>query len=332
MYVAGSIEAEPSSLVIIKYDSHGKEQWVTTYNETKFLFPPLMALDNWGNIYLVSNKSKYSILCALVDFDDCIILKYNQNGVRQWITKFSEPDQTLIASNIGVDDWGNVYICGNPWSSNLKNCYVTKKYNADGIELWKACFETCYFWDYPGCLTLDRDGNIYVAGGIGGYGTDSDIAIVKYTPEGKERWSMIYNDTRNTRDRVNEMTIDFSGNVYIAGVAEGNHWSNFKTVKFSQTGEDSLTASEIGGYELSHNIPNPFKKQTVIYYQLPRSSRVTIKIFNSLGQQVAFKDLGQQPEGRHGYYFLEENLPSGIYFYQLKAGDFSKTRKMVLIR
>ncbi len=331
VYVAGTRSGNESSLMVVKYNSAGKEQWLASYSENGYFYEPAMALDGWGNIYLLGNKDKKPMLCAMADFDNCVLLKYNADGIQQWMTHGSEAEYPFIGGDIGIDELGNIYICGFTWGSTSGHHFITKKYDANGIELWTARHENDDHWSYPACLAVDHDANVYVAGDIWNAGSGSDILIVKYDDDGEEKWGLCYNDPRNTDDHIRTLSVDHSGKLYVAGYSAGQYWSNFKTIKFSQDGSDSLTVSKIEGFELKPNIPNPFRQQTLIYYQLPRSSHVTIKIFNSLGQQVAFTDLGQQAEGKYGYYFLKENLPSGIYFYQLKAGDFVKTRKMALI-
>ena len=83
-------------------------------------------------------------------------------------------------------------------------------------------------------------------------------------------------------------------------------------------------------YSLLQNYPNPFNPSTVIGYQLPVSGFVTLKVFDLLGREVAtlvneYLQAGQYVETFHG-----TSLPSGIYFYQLKAGNFVDTKKFVL--
>lgn len=89
-------------------------------------------------------------------------------------------------------------------------------------------------------------------------------------------------------------------------------------------------------YSLSQNYPNPFNPITLIRYALPavsgQQSAVSLEVFNILGQKVAtLVDQEQKP----GYYDIRwdaSSLSSGIYFYCLKAGEFSQTRKMLLLR
>ncbi|MBC8186123.1 SBBP repeat-containing protein [candidate division KSB1 bacterium] len=331
--VSGIIRTDESNILIIKYNAKGREQWVTTTpDETSYYMDASMTLDDWGNIYVLSNRDKSCMMCSMVDFDNCVILKYNSAGEKQWIIQRAESENPSIGRNIGIDILGNVYICGFNLGSNPSEGFVIKKYNADGVELWSTSQKQSDYLGYPRCLVLDLDCNVYVAGDIWNEGTGSDVNIAKYNSQGEEKWTIHYNDPRNTNDVTRDMKVDKLGNIFVAGSTEGKYWSNYKVLKFSQTGADTLTTPIISGYELKNNIPNPFRTQTLIYYTLPKASKVKIKVFNQLGQQVAFEDLGKKPEGKYAFHFQTNDLTSGIYFYQLKAGEFMKTKKMILIQ
>jgi hypothetical protein len=87
------------------------------------------------------------------------------------------------------------------------------------------------------------------------------------------------------------------------------------------------------GFTLQQNFPNPFNPETKIRFELPKPENVTLKVFNSLGQQVAI--LASNEYTTAGYKevsFNGANFPSGVYFYSITAGDYSQTRKMILIK
>jgi len=96
-------------------------------------------------------------------------------------------------------------------------------------------------------------------------------------------------------------------------------------------------------FYLSQNYPNPFNPTTTIEYSIPKVIEssdklnnpfpfVTLKIYDILGNEVAVLVNKKQPAGNYYVEFNARNLPSGIYFYRLKAGDFTLTKKMVLIK
>ena len=88
----------------------------------------------------------------------------------------------------------------------------------------------------------------------------------------------------------------------------------------------------INDFKLEQNYPNPFNPSTSIKYQVPELSFVTIKVYDVLGNDVATLVNEEKPVGNHQIEFNAANLPSGIYFYRLQAGDYIETKKMVLMK
>ncbi len=83
---------------------------------------------------------------------------------------------------------------------------------------------------------------------------------------------------------------------------------------------------------LYQNYPNPFNPITAIEFSLPKSEFVELKVYNILGKEVATLVSNKLNQGNHTYTFDGSNLASGIYYYQLMAGDFREVKKMILIR
>jgi hypothetical protein len=85
-------------------------------------------------------------------------------------------------------------------------------------------------------------------------------------------------------------------------------------------------------YILYPNFPNPFNASTQIVYELPRSGRVSLSVFNLLGEEATNLVDGVQAAGRQTVTFDGAGLASGVYLYRLQAEDFVQARKMVLIK
>jgi len=85
-------------------------------------------------------------------------------------------------------------------------------------------------------------------------------------------------------------------------------------------------------FALLENYPNPFNASTVIRYQLPRSCHVRLEIFDILGRKVTALVDEKQKAGYKVAIWNGKEAASGFYFYKLTAGDFSDTKKMVLLK
>jgi hypothetical protein len=121
-----------------------------------------------------------------------------------------------------------------------------------------------------------------------------------------------------------------------AGLSAGSYTYRLKQVDFNGTFSysDIVNVDVIGPlqFELAQNYPNPFNPSTTINFSIPQSSNVTLKIFNTLGQEVATLVNENMESGVHTINFDASALNSGIYFYRLDAGQYSEVRKMTLIK
>ncbi|MGE5437486.1 MAG: T9SS type A sorting domain-containing protein [Syntrophothermus sp.] len=95
---------------------------------------------------------------------------------------------------------------------------------------------------------------------------------------------------------------------------------------------DDLVVYQEQSYFLNQNYPNPFNPSTLIKYSIANSEQVVIKVFNILGKEVQVLVNEVKPAGAYQLQWNAENLPSGIYFYQMNAGSYKETKKMILLR
>jgi len=85
-------------------------------------------------------------------------------------------------------------------------------------------------------------------------------------------------------------------------------------------------------FALEQNYPNPFNPTTVISYQLPVASEVSLKVYDVLGREVMTLVNGRQEAGAYNFTLNAASLSSGVYFYRLQSGNFVSTKKMMLVK
>ena len=85
------------------------------------------------------------------------------------------------------------------------------------------------------------------------------------------------------------------------------------------------------GYDLEQNFQNPFNPSTLIRFSIPERVKVTLRVLNLLGEEVWREIDGEMMDaGKYEVDFIAKGLPSGTYVYRLEAGNFVKSKKMVL--
>ena len=102
-------------------------------------------------------------------------------------------------------------------------------------------------------------------------------------------------------------------------------------------GEGSVVALKVedlvpAEYRLAQNYPNPFNPFTDIRYQISDQSHVTLKVYNTLGQEAVVLVDGVREAGYYEVQWDASEMASGVYFYRLQADEFTATRRMVLMK
>lgn len=120
----------------------------------------------------------------------------------------------------------------------------------------------------------------------------------------------------------------FNNNVYMGTHAKSVYKRNYSDI----IGIKNISSVTPDKFLLSQNYPNPFNPATKINFSLPLKSFVRLKVYNSLGKEVANLVNENLQSGIYEYSFNGQSLTSGIYFYKLETDNFSETKKMMLIK
>jgi len=245
---------------------------------------------------------------------------------------------------VAVDATGNFVVV---WydERNRNGDIYSQRYAADGTPIGKN-FKINDDQGSAGqgnpAVSVNDAGNVIVVWEDWRNG-NSDIYAQRYSADG----TPLGNNFIVTKNRYNSQIqpdiILWNGRIYT--VWASNHvirngydiWANVLDWNdpYTSIAEDSPAA--LNTYYLAPNYPNPFNPGTTIRYHLPRASRVMLQVYNPLGQVVRTLVEAQQPAGRYtvqwdGRDTSGRQLPAGVYFYRLKAGQFEQVRKMVLVR
>jgi hypothetical protein len=129
-------------------------------------------------------------------------------------------------------------------------------------------------------------------------------------------------------DSVWVSSLVLNGTNLFAGIYGKGVWLNSSLV--TKTREKSLDIPH--AFLLSQNYPNPFNPSTIIQFSLPKPAVVTLGVFDILGREVASLVKGKLQTGTHTVLFEAYDLPNGVYFYRLQAGEFIQQRKMLLLQ
>lgn len=353
VYVTGlsNTASTGADIATIKYNTNGNQLWTARYNGPGNSSDQGydIAVDVAGNVYVTGYERTGNTAFS----ENYITIKYNQSGVQQWASTYNGTGfSSDKAYALAIDDAGNVYVTGGSAGSGTGQDYATIKYNSNGVQQWAARYSgpapaPGLDIDEASSIAIDSDGNVYVTGAS--YSTTSlDYATIKYNANGEEQWVERYDGPGNLGDEGRAIGLDSEGNVYVTGKSRGDGTGDdIATIKYSQTptGIQNVSSEIPDNFTLSQNYPNPFNPSTKIKFTIPSvethrdaSLRVTLKIYDLLGNEIATLAEEYKPAGTYEIEFNAVgtsrglSLPSGMYFYRLRAGGFSETKKMVLLR
>ncbi|MEI6945609.1 SBBP repeat-containing protein [Paraflavisolibacter sp. H34] len=338
---AGSLD----DYATVKYDASGNQKWAVRYNgpgnstdEARSL-----AVDGSGNVYLTGS----SWSSANTDY---ATIKYNTNGGQVWIARYNGPSNGFdVANKLLLDASGNVYVTGGSQGIGTGDDYATIKYSNSGAQLWAARYNAAASTDVANNMALDAAGNVYVTGQS--YVDDPtyyDYATVKYNAAGVPQWVQRYSGTVPlSTDLPCGIAVNSSGTVFVTGTSTGAGTDDdFLTLIYSQASAKSeaitVVAEEQEGQRAAAGIlrvapfPNPVSATARIRYELPFAGKVSLKVYDLAGREVAGLVQATLPAGSYHTGFDASSLQKGTYYYRLtlrsEKGVFSRSGNITVIR
>jgi len=184
--------------------------------------------------------------------------------------------------------------------SNIKSYFVERSINKGSYQVIGSTKDT---------VIVDNE----IQKSVKPYLSNRQNVSVNYRVKAKSEWDDFYGIAQSQFSNYSDI-------VSISGSIIGT---------FSKSGIEQIVPES---YSISHNFPNPFNPSTTIYYGVKEEGIVSVKVFNSLGQEVATLVNDKKEVGYHYAEWNAVGLPSGMYFYRINAGDFTETKKMILIK
>jgi hypothetical protein len=329
----------------IKYYHTGDTAWVRRYNGPQNFYDCAyaIAVDDSGNVYVTGGSY------GAWDDLDFATIKYGATGNELWIKRYDGPGNWYDwAKDMTVDGSNNICVTGISCGNGTFYDYATIKYYPNGDTAWVRRYNGQRGGrDEPSAIAVDGYNNVYVTGFTFDTVTHNDYATIKYYPNGDSAWVRKYNGPGDSTDEGSAIAVDDSGNVYVTGYSYTQATNlDFTTIKYikASTGVDDENHGEekLIEFALSQNYPNPFNPKTTIRFKVEGQRLkvpipTTLKIYNVLGEVV--RTLVNEPKWA-GNYTVQwdgkndkgEQLASGVYFYELRAGDHTSAKKMVLLK
>jgi uncharacterized delta-60 repeat protein len=233
VYVTGTSYGANNDYATIKYNASGIQLWAMRYNSTFNGRDDAMdiGLDGAGNIYVTGFSAGWGF--------DYATIKYNPDGVQQWVKRYDGPvnsDDLPLA--LAIDSEGNVCVTGYSLGNLTAYDYATVKYNSSGTELWVQRYNHTYNGsDIAVAIAVDASGNVFVTGNSDGSVGNPDYLTIKYNPAGVQQWEQRYNGSMNNADYSKAVAVDGNGNVYITGNCYNSGTGHdYVTVKYNNAG------------------------------------------------------------------------------------------------
>lgn len=290
---------ESESVGLLFKTTNSGINWIRSEYRSSFISIKFM---NENSGYIFSNY--YSDV-----LDDSLIIYGSVNSGINWNSVFSMV-HARITSSVFLNS-GTGWIAGISHSGGIDKDLILKTTNG-GIN-----------WENMNLITYSFINSIYFSSyDIGWYcssgiykSINSGANWINQVPSnGSDTYNSIYFVDNNT------------------GWTVGTNGKIFKTITGGLTSVDLTDENIPKEFSLSQNYPNPFNPVTHLEFGIPELEFVSLKVYDVLGNEIKILVNENKSPGTYSFEFDGSNLPSGIYYYKLSAGEFSEVKKMTLLK
>lgn len=304
---------------LIKTNENGDSIWTRTYCGSQ-------NVEEYASVEQ-TNDGGYIIVGSIYNTDlDICLIKTNEYGDTVWTKTFGDSgsdygrsvQQTKDGGYILVGDDGNILLIK---TNEFGDTLWTRSFNID-TDLGRSVIQTI-------------DGGYLVCGFTYSNTTyNTDAWLIRTDENGNTQWTELFGSPLDEIAYSAQQTID---NGYIFTGSRRFTGSSVSYIWLVKLGPDEVVNAEINVYDLkafdiSQNYPNPFNPTTKIEYSVSHPGFITLQVFDVLGNEIKTLVNEEKAAGRYNISFDGTSLASGIYFYVLRAGDFIKSRKMLLLK
>jgi uncharacterized delta-60 repeat protein len=240
VYITGqtdSFSAGDSDVFLLKYSYQGILLWQKTWGGTDTEYGNALDMDSDGNVYIAGSTKSY----GTGNFDS-LLLKYSPDGSLLWEKTWGGGDEDY-AQAISIDSSGNIYLAGvtKSFGSGNYDAFLLK-YTSNGTLTWKKTWGG-EGYDDAGALSTDGNGDIYVGGYTGSFGSNGDAFVVKYSTDGEVLWQKSWGG--EYADAARCLLADANGNVYMVGQGYSATGTDCDAAIMALTSDGSLSWQRI---------------------------------------------------------------------------------------
>ncbi|HPN38547.1 MAG TPA: T9SS type A sorting domain-containing protein [Melioribacteraceae bacterium] len=321
---------ERNRLVKIKEDYWTDNNWLNDYNYS-------YSYDIYGNLeyetmeYIHMGQSTFIRYYNIYDFQMRKVQRLQEKkeswdslyrAVDRYFYNYTNNKLTSIKfQNWYLNVWNNRKLDTITYNNSGKIVEYLYKYNYDNN--WKDNYRRQYTYDYSDNLITQLDQQALSFGFTNNY-----YNIYSYDEHGNcisgkcKAWA----GSQWNPSRGNAIVLYNNGNDTLK-YDTGEIYTEY--IFFTEINDE---VSPVNSFSLEQNYPNPFNPSTTINYQIQNESLVTIKVYDILGKEVTTLVNENKAAGKYSVSFDAKNLSSGVYLYQIKAGSYISTKKMMLLR